>query len=57
MAKIGLESVRVYVAGENIWLWSSRKGLDPRMSLAGSFESNTRYSAIRNFSGGVRVVF
>lgn len=57
VSKIGLESVRVYVAGENIWLWSSRKGLDPRMSLAGSFESNTRYSAIRNFSGGVRVVF
>lgn len=56
-AKLGLESVRFYCAGDNLALWTKRKGLDPRNGLAGYLNSNLYYSAIRNISGGIRVVF
>lgn len=54
--QIGIESVRVYCAGDNIALWSKRKGLDPRNGY-GILDSNMYYSAVRNISGGLRVVF
>jgi hypothetical protein len=54
--KLGLESLRIYAAGDNIALWSRRKGLDPRNGF-GWLESNVTYSAVRNISGGLRVVF
>lgn len=54
---INIESVRIYLAGENLAVWSKRKGLDPRSTLAGGLDGNTRYSAIRNISGGIRVEF
>lgn len=54
--KIGFEAIRVYAAGDNLALWSKRKGLDPRYGLAG-VRSNQTYSAIRNISGGIRVEF
>lgn len=57
VGKLGLESVRFYCAGDNLCLWTKRKGLDPRNSLAGYLNSNLYYSAIRNISGGIRVVF
>ncbi len=57
VSRIGLESVRVYCAGENLALWTKRRGLDPRNSFAGALNSNLYYSAIRNISGGIRVVF
>jgi TonB-linked SusC/RagA family outer membrane protein len=53
--KFGIESIRIYGAGENLALWSKRKGLDPRMSIASS--SNGTYSTLRNISGGLRVTF
>lgn len=56
-SKWGIESIRVYCAGDNLALWSKRKGLDPRNAFAGSVSSNNTYSAIRNISGGIRVVF
>lgn len=55
--RLGIESVRIYAAGDNLCLWTKRKGLDPRNSLAGFLESNLYYSAVRNISGGIRVVF
>lgn len=54
--KIGIETIRVYASGDNLALWSKRKGLDPRTGLAGT-RSNQTYAAIRNISGGVRVTF
>lgn len=57
VARIGLESVRVYAAGDNLCLWTKRKGLDPRNGLAGFLDSNMYYSQIRNISAGLRVVF
>lgn len=52
---IGLESVRVYCAAENVALWSKRRGLDPRQSFTTS--SSSTYSPIRSIAGGVRVQF
>lgn len=54
--KLGIESVRVYGAAENVALWSKRKGLDPRMSLTATGQYGT-YSVIRSISGGIKVVF
>ena len=55
-AKLGIESVRVYGAAENVALWSKRKGLDPRMAL-GTSSRYSAYSPIRTISGGIKVVF
>ena len=53
--KISLQRVRFFVMGDNIWLTSARKGLDPRQSFSGSTGYN--YSAIATWSLGVNVSF
>lgn len=53
--KIFLESVRIYGAADNVAIWTKRKGLDPRTSMASM--SNGAYSLMRNISGGIRVTF
>lgn len=54
--RISIEKLRVYVAADNVWLWSKRQGLDPRQSIAGSTTSSY-YSPIRTISGGITVTF
>ncbi len=54
--KAGIESLRIYVAADNICYWSQRKGLDPRQSNSGG-ASNAYYSPIRTISGGVTLTF
>ena len=60
--KVGLGSVRVYFAGDNLGLWTKRKGLDPRRSLTmgvstlGSGYSDT-YAGLKTISGGISVTF
>lgn len=54
--KAGIEKLRLYVACENVWLWSARIGLDPRLSFNGSTNATT-YSAVRTLSGGVNLTF
>ncbi|MBO5018872.1 MAG: TonB-dependent receptor [Alistipes sp.] len=46
-----IQNLRVYVACDNVWYWSKRKGLDPRGT------GNTNYSPIRTISGGVTLTF
>ena len=55
-SKIGINKVRVYATGSNLWLWSKRQGLDPRQSITGA-TSNEYYSPIRTISGGITVTF
>jgi len=61
--KAGIASLRVYVAGENLFLLSARKGLDPRYSTGlGSYTSgsgmNTNdYTSTRNITGGLTLTF
>ena len=53
---LGLQTVRLYGVGDNLFLLSQRKGLDPRTSLSGASAGN-RTSAIRTISGGVSITF
>ncbi len=56
MSKIGVSKLRIYLSCENVWLWSQRKGLDPRQSFQGA-ASNQYYSPIRTISGGIGLTF
>jgi TonB-linked SusC/RagA family outer membrane protein len=52
-----LQKFRVYVTGDNLWLWSKRQGLDPRQSFSGAGSTGSYYSSIRTISGGVSLTF
>ena len=54
--QMGLSNVRVYCTADNVYLWSKRKGMDPRQSTSGSVSSQY-YSPIRSISGGITVSF
>ncbi len=49
---IGIDRIRIYVAGENLWLWSQRKGYDPRYAAGYG-----TYSPMRTISGGINIQF
>ena len=50
--RAGIEKIRFYFAGENLWLWSKRQGLDPRQSISGDVTSSY-YAPMRTLSGGI----
>ena len=54
--KVGVERLRLYVAADNIWVWSKRQGLDPRQSITGGATASY-YAPIRTISGGVTLTF
>ncbi len=54
--KLYLKSLRLYLSADNVALWSKRKGLDPRLSVAGGGNA-TYYSPIRTISGGINITF
>ena len=51
-----IQGIRLYVACDNVYYWSRRKGLDPRQSFSGG-TTNVNYSPIRTISGGVTLTF
>ena len=51
-----ISNIRIYAAGENLYFWSKRKGLDPRYAFDRN-ESVNVYSPVRNISGGVQLTF
>ena len=53
---IGLQKLRVYFSADNVFLWSKRKGMDPRQNVDGSTTSSY-YSPIRTLTGGLSVTF
>ena len=55
MRKAQIEKARVYVAADNVALFSRRKGLDPRQYIYGQSQAN--YSAIRTVSFGLSLTF
>ncbi len=57
MNKIGVGSLRVYVAADNVALFSARQGYDPRVSLSGGNGSFGGYSPLRTISGGINLTF
>lgn len=54
--RLGLTKVRVYGSADNVYLWSKRKGFDPRTSFTGS-PSNEQYAFVRTISGGITLQF
>ena len=57
MQKLGIESIRFYVAADNVALFSKRKGLDPRVTLSGASSDYGGYGQIRTISGGLNFNF
>jgi len=63
IAPLTLTSLRIYVAGENLFVLSKRKGLDPRYSLgiggytSGSGLNTNSYSSMRTITAGLTVTF
>ena len=56
--KAKLEKVRIYANANNVFLWSKRQGLDPRVAMYnGGSGTSSYYSPIRTISGGVNIVF
>lgn len=49
-----VKGLRVFVSGDNLWLTSKRKGLDPRTNLSGT-NNGALYSAIRTVIAGVSI--
>lgn len=61
LAPYGIEKLRVYFSGDNVWLHSKRKGFDPRMNDGGSnlFGGATGfgYAALSSYSFGINLSF
>ena len=55
LRSLGIGSLRIYGAADNVALFSARKGLDPCMSYTTA--STDRYTPIRTISGGLKVTF
>ena len=55
-SRAGLGNVRVYATADNVYLWSKRKGLDPRTSSNGS-PGTENYSFTRTITAGVTLQF
>ncbi|KFF22383.1 SusC/RagA family TonB-linked outer membrane protein [Chryseobacterium sp. JM1] len=52
----GLSGLKIYVTGNNLYLWSKRKGYDPRASLTGVSDAY-RYSLLSSVSLGFKLNF
>jgi TonB-linked SusC/RagA family outer membrane protein len=63
--KASINSLRLYVSGENIFYWSKRAGFDPRQAYSSTTTSDiyditanaTYYSPMRTISGGITIKF
>lgn len=58
-----LSNVRIYVAGENLFLLTKRKGMDPRFNMGvgsmtyGAGLTTSSYAAMRSITAGISVTF
>ena len=58
MDKIGIGGIRVYASLDNMWLITSKSGIDPRQSLVGGMEVGAMgYPQMRTCSLGVNITF
>ena len=56
--KVNMSSMRIYASADNLFYVSSKKGVDPSMSLLGGFEVGQYvYPNMRTFSLGVNINF
>ena len=59
--KIKMNTIQIYVSGQNLWTWSSYSGLDPEVStrntaLTPGFDYSA-YARNRIYTAGVKLVF
>ncbi len=54
--QVGLSALKIYATGNNLYLWSRRKGYDPRASLTGVSDAY-RYSLLSSVSLGFKLSF
>jgi len=52
---LGLERLRLYVRGDNMFTWQSHEGIDPEQSVAGT--TNSRSYPMKTISVGLNVQF
>ncbi|MBQ5642804.1 MAG: TonB-dependent receptor [Bacteroidaceae bacterium] len=63
LSRAKISNLRIYVAGENLFLLTARKGLDPRFNnglgsmMYGSGEASSSYSGSRTITAGVSLKF
>ena len=62
LKKAEVSSLRLFISGDNLALFSARQGLDPRANIAlgsptSDFSSGTAYSLLRTISGGISITF
>ena len=58
--RLGVSSLRLYVTGDNLAVFSCRKGFDPRQGLglgSSTGSGNFSYSALRTITGGITLNF
>lgn len=55
LRNVGVESLRIYGAADNLALFAARKGLDPRQGYVSS--TTATYGALRTISAGVKLTF
>ena len=56
VSRMGIQNMRVFFSGENLFYISARQGLDPRQQIAG-YTNPEQYSPMRTISGGVSLTF
>ena len=61
--KIAISALRLYVAGENLAVFSVRKGMDPRFNMglgtmtSGAGTTSSAYAPMRTITGGISLTF
>ncbi|MGN0081967.1 MAG: SusC/RagA family TonB-linked outer membrane protein, partial [Bacteroides fragilis] len=55
LSAAAIENARLYLAADNVAIFSKRKGMDPRQYISGQSQAN--YSAIRTLSVGLSLTF
>jgi len=56
LSRFNISSLRVYASGDNLFMFSAAKGIDPSMSLTGGMEVGAyTYPAMRTFSVGINL--
>ena len=62
LKKANIANLRLFVSGDNVAVFTKRKGFDPRANIAlggpaSDNSSGTMYSLLRTFSGGISITF
>jgi len=54
-SRIGASGLRVFVAADNLYIWTTNPGMDPRQNFGG--DASTQYSPIKTYTVGLNVKF